>query len=259
MIDRDPEALACARQLAADDSRVTVADTRFSAIADVSAAECSTHYDGILFDIGLSSPQVDDAARGFSFRHDAPLDMRMDPRVGQTAAQWLASAAEHEIADVLYQYGEERRSRRIARKIVEQRRTGTLGTTLELAALVRSCFPYQGGRIDPATRTFQAMRILINDELGELERALRQACALLAVGGRLLVIAFHSLEDRIVKLHFRELDDARRAAGPGGASISGGAASFRLIGRKPVMASEAETVLNPRARSARLRTLERCA
>lgn len=251
VIDRDPDALMNARALADDDARVTVADTPFSGIGEVAGG---TLYDGILFDIGLSSPQVDDAARGFSFRYDAPLDMRMDPRAGQPAADWLATAAEHDIADVLYQLGEERRSRHIARRIVEQRRITPLETTLQLAQLVRACFPYQGGRIDNATRTFQALRIFVNDELGELERAMSRALDLLAVGGRVLVIAFHSLEDRIVKLRFRELDDARRAAGP-----ALPVPSFRLVGRKPVMASPAEIALNPRARSARLRTLERCA
>lgn len=251
VIDRDPDALVHARALAADDARVEVADAAFSAIGEVAGAG---EYDGILFDIGLSSPQLDDAARGFSFRHDAPLDMRMDPRHGQSAAAWLAQAEEHEIADVLYHYGEERRSRRIARRVVEQRRAQPITTTTEFANLVRACVPFQGGRIDPATRSFQALRILVNDELGELERALARALELLAVGGRLLVIAFHSLEDRLVKQCFRDLDDARRAA-----DHSASVRSFRLVGRKPLMAGEAELARNPRARSARLRTLERVA
>lgn len=250
VIDRDPEALAHAHQLARDDRRVTVADARFSLIADVVDAG-TIGFHGIFFDIGLSSPQVDNGLRGFSFRYDAPLDMRMDPRYGETAASWLADASEKELSDALWQYGEERRSRQIARRIVEQRQLAPLRTTFELANLVRSCFPHKGGRIDPATRTFQAIRIVINDELGELERAIERALKLLAIGGRLLVIAFHSLEDRIVKLRFRALDDQRRAGGDG--------PCYRLVKRKPVMASRAETALNPRARSARLRTLERCA
>jgi 16S rRNA (cytosine1402-N4)-methyltransferase len=251
-IDRDPEALAVAVAMAADDPRLTVADARHSALARAAAA-LARPIDGILFDLGVSSPQLDAGGRGFSFRHDAPLDMRMDPRAGEPAGAWLARAAEAEIADVLWRYGEERHARRIARRVVETRARHPIRTTFELAALVRACYPRAAGRIDPATRSFQAIRIFVNDELGELERALEQAIALLARGGRLLVIAFHSLEDRLVKHYFRALDGA---CDPAGAAPG---ASFRLLTRKPVRAGAAECAANPRARSARLRALERAA
>ena len=249
VFDRDPQAIACAHELAAEDVRVTVMHAAFSSIADCGAREV----DGILFDLGISSPQVDDATRGFSFRHDGPLDMRMDPRSGQSAAEWLALASEHEIADVLWQFGDERRSRLIAKRVVEARRRAPLATTLDLVKVVHSCFPHHGGRIDNATRTFQALRIFINDELGEIERALAQALHLVRMGGRLLVIAFHSLEDRLVKRRFRELDALAREP----ATASG--LRFRLVARKAVQASETEIAANPRARSARLRVAERVA
>jgi 16S rRNA (cytosine1402-N4)-methyltransferase len=248
VFDRDPQAIACALELAREDTRVTASHAAFSAIASCGAREV----DGVLFDLGISSPQVDDATRGFSFRQDGPLDMRMDPRSSPSAAEWLASAEENEIADVLFQYGDERRSRLIAKRVVEARRRAPLTTTLELAKLVHGCFPHHGGRIDNATRTFQALRIFINDELGELERALATALGLVKRGGRILVIAFHSLEDRYVKRHFRELDaDARGAA----QRVPG----FRLVARKSVQAGDDELRANPRARSARLRVVERVA
>ena len=250
VFDRDPDALRSAYELAAQDRRVTVVDAPFSHLD----ACGSRAIDGILFDVGISSPQVDDPTRGFSFRHDGPLDMRMDPRAPGTAADWINTAEERELADVLWRYGDERRSRQIARRIVEARRRAPLLTTIALADVVRACFPYKGGRIDAATRTFQALRIFINDEIGELERALEQALALLAVGGRLLVIAFHSLEDRLVKRRFRDLDQATRDN-----LERDDHRRFRLLARKAVQASAAETALNPRARSARLRALERCA
>ena len=250
VIDRDPEALACAYALAADDPRVIVVDAAYSNLAACGLS----NVDGILFDIGCSSPQIDDPARGFSFRRDGPLDMRMDPRVPGTAADWVNTADERELADVLWRYGEERRSRQIARTIVAARRRSPLLTTTALATVVRSCFPYKGGRIDAATRTFQALRIFINDELGELERALEQALAVLAVGGRVLVIAFHSLEDRLVKRRFRDLDQAHRDD-----VVGSDGRRFQLLGRRAVQASDAEAARNPRARSARLRALERCA
>ena len=249
VFDRDPQAIACARELAAEDVRVTVMHAAFSSIADCGAREV----DGILFDLGISSPQVDDATRGFSFRHDGPLDMRMDPRSGLSAAAWLALASEHDIADVLWQFGDERRSRLIAKRVVEARRRAPLATTLDLVKVVHSCFPHHGGRIDNATRTFQALRIFINDELGEIERALAQALHLVRMGGRLLVIAFHSLEDRVVKRRFRELDALAREP------ASAPDLRFRLVARKAVQASETEIAANPRARSARLRVAERVA
>ena len=250
VVDRDPDAVVSAEALACVDARVKVVHAPFSTLATV-AAEHAGQVDGILFDVGLSSPQVDDPTRGFSFRHAGPLDMRMDPGASRSAAEWLAGASEQDIADVLWRFGEERRSRQIARRIVDTRRAQPLLTTIDLAARVRSCFPYQGGRIDPATRTFQAIRIFINDEIGELELAIDQAIGLLAIGGRLLVIAFHSLVDRVVKRRFRDLDhDGRDTAT---------APRYRALTRKPVMASAEERAANPRARSARLRALERVA
>lgn len=253
--DRDPEAIAVAEELAASDARLRPRHAAFSAIG-------ATLYDlegqvaGILFDLGISSPQIDDPDRGFSFRHSGPLDMRMDPTIGQSAAAWLAAAAESEISDVLWQYGEERRSRQIARRIVETRTRTAIETTAQLADLVRACVHQRGSRIDPATRTFQAVRMHVNDELGELEAALEAALGLLAVGGRLLVIAFHSLEDRIVKQRFRALDDTCRDRRREGLEI---APTYRALTRKPIMIGEAERATNPRARSARLRALERVA
>lgn len=249
VFDRDPQAIDCARQLAAEDARVSVTHAAFSAIAECGARDV----DGVLFDLGISSPQVDDASRGFSFRQDGPLDMRMDPRTSPSAAEWLATAAESEIADVLFQYGDERRSRLIAKRVVEARRRAPLTSTLEFAKLVHSCFPHHGGRIDNATRSFQALRIFINDEMGEIERALGTALGLVKRGGRILVIAFHSLEDRYVKRRFRELDSEARTA------VDDSAPRFRLVARKSIQAGEAELAANPRARSARLRAVERVA
>ncbi len=254
-LDRDPQAITAGLELAADEPRLRVVQTTFSRLAEVCAG-LQGQVDGILFDLGISSPQVDEAARGFSFRNDGPLDMRMDPDSGMSAAAWLSTASETEISDVLWRYGEERRSRQIARRIVDTRKTNPLTTTFELAALVRTCVYARGSRIDPATRTFQAIRLHINDELGELERALQVALAMLGEGGRLLVIAFHSLEDRIVKRSFRDLDRAARESRREKRALS---PAFGLLTRKPLMASDEERRHNPRARSARLRGLERVA
>ncbi|MGE0482786.1 MAG: 16S rRNA (cytosine(1402)-N(4))-methyltransferase RsmH [Gammaproteobacteria bacterium] len=253
VVDRDPDAIRCAHELAALDGRVTVVHGAFSGLGEYFATS-SGRVDGVLLDIGVSSPQLDEATRGFSFRAEGPLDMRMDPTRGQTAAEWLATAREEDIADVLWRYGEERRSRQIARRIVTTRANAPLSTTGDLARLVRECVYHRGGRIDPATRTFQAVRMQVNDELGELDAALDAALTLLAVGGRLLVIAFHSLEDRMVKQRFRALDDARRAAERENGTD---APRFRLVARKAIMAGPEESATNPRARSARLRVLER--
>ena len=251
--DRDPAAHAAARALAAQDPRVVAVHAPFSAIGTHCAHERG-RVAGILFDLGISSPQVDDAQRGFSFRADGPLDMRMDPGHGPSAADWLARASEAEISDVLWHYGEERRSRQIAQRIVETRQRQPLTTTGALANLVRGVVARQGAPIDAATRSFQAIRIHINDELGELERALDAALELLAVGGRVLVIAFHSLEDRIVKQRFRTLGQASRARGPAAVGPA-----FAVLTPKPVMAGAVERRANPRSRSARLRALERIA
>lgn len=202
--------------------------------------------DGVIFDLGVSSPQLDRAERGFSFREDGPLDMRMDQREGRTAADLVRDLPETELADLIYQFGEERYSRRIARTIVQARMQGVIGTTWQLAAVVERAVPasYRHGRIHCATRTFQALRIAVNRELDVLEPALRDAVDILVPGGRVCAVSFHSLEDRIVKHTFRSL-----ANGP--------EASVRVLTKKPVIASESERSRNPRSRSAKLRVVER--
>jgi 16S rRNA (cytosine1402-N4)-methyltransferase len=214
---------------------------------------------GIALDLGPSSPQLDDPARGFSFRGDGPLDMRM-ARHGTTAADLVNTLPEAALADIIFLYGEERFSRRIARAVLAARAAAPIRRTGELAAIVRKVVPAQPGGIDPATRTFQALRIAVNDELGELERGLAAAERLLAPGGRLVVVSFHSLEDRRVKTFLRQ----RSAAAPRGSRhlpAAGGetAASFSLLTKKAVRPGEAELTRNPRARSARLRAAERTA
>jgi 16S rRNA (cytosine1402-N4)-methyltransferase len=254
-IDRDPAALAFSRdRLAAFGDRVTYVHADYRELPDVLRASAVTVIDGALADLGVSSMQLDDAARGFSFRQDGPLDMRMDPTRGVPLCDRLIEVDEATLADVIFQFGEERHARRIARAIVQARATAPLDRTGQLASLVRRA---AGGgtwqRLDPATRTFQALRIWVNDELTGLEGFLRSAVAALALGGRLVVIAFHSLEDRIVKRTFRALEhdavDEGAAAGPRG----------RVLTRKPLMPAEAERERNPRARSARLRAVERVA
>lgn len=254
-LDRDPEAVAFGRTW--DDPRFTMAHAAFSALTETAQAYGIAAADGVLFDLGVSSPQLDTPARGFSFRQDAPLDMRLDPSRGMSAAQWLASADEAEIARVVREYGEERFARPIARAIVAARAREPIRTTGQLARLcaqaVRSREPGQ----DPATRTFQAIRIHINQELEELALALPQALALLRPKGRLAVISFHSLEDRLVKRFLRAEEKGpevppeipmRYDALPAG--------RLRILG-KPIRASRAEVAANPRARSAVLRVAER--
>jgi len=200
--------------------------------------------DGVLADLGVSSMQLDAVERGFSFRGDAPLDMRMDRSQGPTAADRLRDVSEGELADVIYQYGEERHSRRIARALVRAREERPVSTTGELAAIVRRSVPHRGyQRIDPATRTFQALRIWVNGELEGLDRFVRDAVLRLRAGARLVVIAFHSLEDRIVKHTLRGLD---REAG-----------IVRVLTSRPEIAGDDEIAANPRARSAKLRAAER--
>jgi 16S rRNA (cytosine1402-N4)-methyltransferase len=209
----------------------------------------------VLFDLGVSSPQLDDPARGFSFRHEAPLDMRMDSTRGESAAQWLARAEEEEIARVIYEYGEERFSRRIARAIVHERAREPIATTSRLADIVRGAVRTRERGQHPATRTFQAIRILINDELGEIERALPLAAHALAPGGRLAVISFHSLEDRVVKNFFRDQEKGP-VYPPELPVVPTFIPRLRTIG-KPVRPGAAEVARNPRARSAVLRVAER--
>ena len=202
--------------------------------------------DGGLADLGVSSMQFDADGRGFSFRRDEPLDMRMDQTQGPTAADLVAEADEEDLANVIFQYGEERYSRRIARSLVDARRAGRIATTGQLAQIVRRAVPRKGyQRIDPATRTFQALRIWVNRELDGLDEFLIAASRLLGAGARLAVITFHSLEDRIVKHAFR--------------ALAAGEQALRVLTRKPVIPGDAEVTRNPRARSAKLRAIERLA
>jgi len=258
-IDRDPAAIARAAELAAAyPGRVHVRQGSFGTLADLLAEAGVTMLDGAVFDLGVSSFQLDDPARGFSFRADGPLDMRMS-REGVTAADLVNHLPERDLADVLYLFGEERHSRRIARAVVAARREAPITTTSALAAIVRRVVPKDKSGIDPATRSFQALRIRVNDELTEIESALRQARDLLAPGGRLVVIAFHSLEDRIVKQSMTEA--AGRAPAPSRHDPRGlmqkSDASFRLLTPKALRPGASEVAVNPRARSARLRALQR--
>jgi 16S rRNA (cytosine1402-N4)-methyltransferase len=239
--DRDPEAMEMAKarleelraELGSEMPEVRLIPRAFStAASEIEPASL----DGLLADIGVSSLQLDEAHRGFSFRSDGPLDMRMDPREGETAAQVVNQEDENELADLIYEFGEERRSRRIARAIVRAR---PITTTAELAKIVSAAAPaMKGDKIHPATRTFQALRIRVNDELGEIKTLVENAPSLLKPGGRLVVISFHSLEDRIVKDAFRE---------------AGRNKVFEVLTKKPVIAGEEEESRNPRSRSAKLR------
>jgi 16S rRNA (cytosine1402-N4)-methyltransferase len=255
--DRDPDAVAAGRALAETDPRLRMIRARYSDLPAIAEAEgLMGRVSGLLLDLGVSSPQLDQAERGFSFGNDGPLDMRMDPDTGESAARWLARAEEHEIARVLRDFGEERFARRIARAICETRSTHPIDTTGELAALCERVVPTREPGRHPATRTFQALRIHVNGELDELRTLLARVCDLLAAGGRLVVISFHSLEDRIVKRFIR--DEARGAALPKGLPVRDDQLRRRL---RPidgaVRASDAEVAANPRARSAVLRTAER--
>lgn len=254
-IDRDPEARAAAARQFAGDPRATFVHARFSELEQHVTAGSA---DGILFDLGVSSPQLDEARRGFSFLRDGPLDMRMDPQSGESAAAFLARSSEREIAMVIARLGEERHARRIARAIVAAREIAPIATTRRLAGIIAAAVPGREPGRHPATRAFQALRIHVNDELGEIERALPQAVAALAPGGRLVVISFHSLEDRIVKRFLRSAsrEDPAWAGMP--ELPAAARPRLRLIGRA-VFADDAEVARNPRARSAVLRAAERLA
>jgi 16S rRNA (cytosine1402-N4)-methyltransferase len=256
LMDKDPEAIASAERLFGRDERVALYRGSFAALADWEDTQYGL--DGVLFDLGVSSPQLDVAERGFSFRNDGPLDMRMDPESGESAADWLARAPEAEIADVLWQYGEERMSRRIARAIVASRDAKPITRTTELAELVASIVPRGDGKIHPATRTFQGIRIHVNRELSDLEAGLHAAHLRLRPGGRLVVISFHSLEDRIVKRFIAE----RAKAPPGNRRLPAAPTLFTptlldLGGAQ--RAGEEEVRRNARSRSAVLRVAERVA
>lgn len=255
-IDRDPTAIAGGADLVARAAgRLTLVEDRFSNLAEVCAAQGVDAVDGVVMDVGVSSMQLDQAGRGFSFRLDGPLDMRMG-QAGPTAADVVARASESDLADIIYLFGEERQSRRIARAIVADRRETPFTTTRALADLVGRVVRAKPGDIHPATRTFQALRIFVNEELEELQTALAAAERVLKPGGRLVVVSFHSLEDRIVKNFLSE----RSKTGGGSRhlpEVAQGAPSFQLLTRRPVIADEAEVARNPRARSAKLRAAER--
>ncbi len=256
-LDRDPQAIAVARAIA--DPRLTVLHRPFGELAEAARQAGFAAVDGVLLDIGVSSPQLDEGERGFSFRFDAPLDMRMDTTQGETAAEWLARAEIRDITEVIKNYGEERFAFQIAKKIVAARSERPLTTTGELAALVREAVRTREPGQDPATRTFQALRIHINQELEQLALVLPQAMDLLKPGGRLVVISFHSLEDRIVKRFMRgeaAPDTLPRDLPLRAAELP--QPRLRVVG-KPVRADAAEVAANPRARSAVLRVAEKTA
>ncbi len=259
VFDKDPQAIAVAQDLAAQDARVSVVHDGFAGFQAALKALGIAKIDGALFDLGISSPQIDDASRGFSFRFDASLDMRMDTTRGQSAADWLAVASEDEIHEVIKNYGEERFSRAIARAIVAQRSEAPIDTTRKLAQIAAQCVRTRERGQDPATRTFQAVRIFINRELDEIQAVLPQAVECLNAGGRLAVIAFHSLEDRLVKQFIRQYSS--HAPLPKWAMVREAdlpQPPLRAIG-KAIKANEAEVLANPRARSAVLRVAERTA
>jgi len=256
-IDKDPEAIRVARAELGTDERFEVVQGSFSRLAElVAAAGVMGTVSGVLLDLGVSSPQLDEAQRGFSFSQDGPLDMRMNPEEGQSAAQWLASASEEEIADVIYRYGEERFSRRMARAVVEQRKLQPITTTLQLAEIIKQANPAWEKHKHPATRAFQGIRIHINRELEDLQSVLKQALDVLCIGGRLVVISFHSLEDRIVKQFISE--QAKGDDYPVGVPVQYADLNPRMkkIG-KPVKADDQEVNLNPRSRSAIMRVAEK--
>jgi 16S rRNA (cytosine1402-N4)-methyltransferase len=256
-IDRDPAAVAAAQELAAEDARVIARQGRMSEIAQLAAAVRLHNVVGVLMDVGVSSPQLDDPERGFSFRADGPLDMRMDNTAGASAAEWLATASESEMAQVFRDYGEERYARRIARAIVAQREEQPLTRTRALVALIDAAQPRPDPFKHAATRVFQAVRIHINDELTELRAGLDSAFDLLASGGRLAVISFHSVEDRIVKRRFQEWCRGRPL--PRRLPVTGAPPVRARSIVRARRAAESETSLNPRARSAVLRAVEKCA
>jgi len=258
-VDRDPEAIRAGQRRFGGDSRVSIVRGNFAELGRIAAqAGFAAGFDGMLLDVGVSSPQLDDPARGFSFMRDGPLDMRMDPDAGLSASDWLAGVTERDLARVLREYGEERHAKRIARAIVQARAEAPIATTGRLAEVIAAAVPGREPGKHPATRSFQAIRIFINDELDALDAALEQSLALLKPGGRLCVISFHSLEDRRVKRFIRRRSEE---AEPwrGLPDVPAHARPLLHPVGKAVHASEAEIAANPRARSAVLRAAERVA
>lgn len=258
--DRDPDAIARGREMAREyNGRLTLLHGRFGDLPKLLETAAAPALDGVVFDLGVSSPQLDNAARGFSFRGDGPLDMRM-AQEGPTAADIVNDFDERELAGLIRRLGEERHARRVAHAIVVARETGPITRTLQLAQIIREVMPRAADGIDPATRTFMALRIHVNDELGELDRGLVAAEHLLQPGGRLVVVSFHSLEDRRIKNFLRvRSDEAPRASRHAPETPHRRAPSFTLLHRRGLTPTETETRANPRARSARMRAACRTA
>lgn len=256
-LDQDPEAIAYGRAQFAQETRIEFEHCNFSSVKSViTERQKENDINGILMDLGVSSPQLDDAERGFSFLRDGPLDMRMNSSEGENAMQWLASVELFDLTTVLKRFGEERFARRIATAIVESRQEKEITSTGELAQIISDAIPVKEKHKHPATRSFQAIRMFINNELQSIEQGLEGSASVLAVKGRLAVISFHSLEDRIVKRFMRNLSKGPQL--PAGLPVMTADVEqpYRLVG-KPVIAKESELQKNPRARSARLRVLER--
>ncbi|CAH9019331.1 16S rRNA (cytosine(1402)-N(4))-methyltransferase RsmH [Candidatus Nitrosacidococcus sp. I8] len=261
-IDKDPEAIAVGQKLAQQDKRFSIIHAPISNLEKIAAdMGWMNQVHGILFDLGVSSPQLDSPERGFSFLHPGPLDMRMDCKSGQSAAEWLAQAEEGEISDILKKYGEERYAQRIARAITNARNTQELINTQQLAQIISQANPSWEKKKHPATRSFQAIRIFINRELEELYDALEQAKSVLAVGGHLAIISFHSLEDRIIKQFFKKNSQNENTYLPSYLPITENQQQspiFRVLG-KPIVPNLDETTHNPRSRSAKLRIAQKVA
>ena len=259
-IDQDPEALkAAAKRLSGFECSVKLVSSNFSDIADVVDHVGAEHVDGILMDIGVSSYQLDESSRGFTYREDVPLDMRMNPSVEITAAYIVNKEPEDKLCQIIGQYGEERWAARIAKFICERRKEGPIATTGELVDIIRAAVP-KGARqegIHPARRTFQALRIAVNDELGSLERGIKGAVKVLGSEGRLAILSYHSLEDRIVKQAYRQMEEPCTCPREMPVCICGLKPVIRVITRKPELPSDAEIERNPRARSAKLRIAQK--
>jgi len=256
-IDRDPQAIASAPKTLTDDPRFELIRGEIAQLETfISARGLNRAVDGLLFDLGVSSPQLDEAQRGFSFMRDGPLDMRMDPQSGQSARDWLATVGEFELKQVLRKFGEESAAARIARAIVAERAVVPIDSTGQLASLVETVAPKRGQKKHPATRTFQAIRIFINRELEQLEAVLQQSLTVLRSGGRLCVISFHSLEDRIVKRFMRDASQEPEQYRGLPSIPEEFQPKLKAVG-KVIMATADEIAANPRARSARLRIAER--
>jgi len=259
-LDRDVQAIErVRRRLAKWQDQCLLVHANFSQIGEIARSRGLEEVDGVLMDIGVSSNQLEDAARGFSFQKEGPLDMRMDHSRGRTAADVLNTLSAEDLYSMIRTFGEEPRARQIVRAIVEKRSGRPFSTTSELASVVEVAVGGRRGRLHPATRTFQALRIGVNDELGALEKGLKESLSLLRVGGRMAVISFHSLEDRMVKRFFSAHAGRHLSLPEGGSRWVGERPVVTRIGRKPVMASAEEQRVNPRARSAKLRVAERIA